>query len=190
MTLDDAATQQALSGVLSDAPFTTPTGSEALLAFLRRWFSESGDLYVERPVVFWLTIVGLLVVLALLLWHIVYSLRTTWRAVRRSGRSVIHRSSEAPLDFSAAHQALAAANYRVAIEQSFALVQRVLASHVDKITPRALLHRVRGELSSDEVGMLERLVEVHEAACYAENDVSADTAREALGVARFFVMRA
>lgn len=106
--------EDALAGLLEDSgvrgalevPPLRPddlAGLEGLIGDAIRWLKDawvwlnSGleALRVESPVLFWLVVAGLLLVLVLLLWHIVWTFRRVFRGVERADVAPQETGSEA-----------------------------------------------------------------------------------------------
>lgn len=205
--LDDLEAQAALDAVLAAPPFDGSSGGSEgvwlrLWQILEDWYEATlSDMYLESPIRFWMLMIVLSLVAAVLIWHLSISLRDVYRSIRRVGEIEIASDVEiVPLSLSGARAALAGSNYRFAVELAWntaatALGRRLLtaqhgaaggvgaSSSTSTRTPRQQARLWRSELTVPSATALDRLVRAHEQACYSGLEPNAELAQAAVTAA-------
>ena len=182
----DPEVEASVRQVLAAPPFSTPSLDSQLLERLAEWYrNHVRDLYLHEPIVFWLSIIGLTLVAALLIWHLAHSTRAVWRALkRRPGVAAEIVSPRAGLRLDGARAALAAGEYRACVERSWqAVVDTFVEATESTETPRGQARLLATRLGRERAASVYQLLAVHEQACYAGVPATAAMAGEALTVA-------
>ena len=115
--------------------------------WIQRWLAFTGDLAINRPVLYWLLLGGLFLVIALLLAHVVWSLRA---ALGARPPEAGEREAGAALDFADEAGRLAAAGrfLEAAHRLQLASIELLLQRHVLELARsepnRTLRQRLRG----------------------------------------------
>jgi hypothetical protein len=191
-SFSDAEAALALAEVLAEPPFTGGLGTEELWRrlwqALWRWYDGLWTgIYNDSPVLFWLALAGLLLVAALLIWHMASSLHMIWRSIRRSGDlPALVAPTVTRQNLDAAENALQRGEHRLAVELAFcAAIQTLLPDKTPRAlcTPRQLARHAERQLDTAGVAVTERLLLAHERACYSGHAVDASAARDALAAA-------
>jgi hypothetical protein len=189
--LSDPRVSETLERVLAGAPFHDLDLRGSLLDPVRDLLHRlSTQLADAPPAVFVATMSGLALVLALLCWHIGYTFRVAWRAVRRQPAEPPLATPLEPADFDALERTLGAGDARLAIELAWQAVVRTLRP-VDHgaLTPRQWARETWPRLEPGARDDLELLLGLHEAACYAGRVPTTTSAAQAVAACRRLVGR-
>jgi hypothetical protein len=171
--LTDERVDASLRHVFDAPPFSTsPGGSSAVLnrAYegLVGWYQGIvGNLYIDNPIVFWLAVLSLSALAALLLSHIAASLWSLWRSLGRVRRATPGATAAPSHAFAAARLAYDEGDYRLAVELAWSSVATAAGSLDPTDTPRRHAVKLRARLDGPRAQLLIRLVATHERACYA-----------------------
>jgi hypothetical protein len=178
--------EASLRQLLAEPPFASSSLDGRLLERLAEWYrSHIQDLYINEPVVFWISVIGLTLVVILLTWHIFTSTRTVWRALRRRPGVARESSPAGPvLQLGGARTALANGDHRACVELCWLAVMDACASPAEVTeTPRSQARRLAARLGPAERVAIHQLLGFHEQACYAGAPTTIAIATDALATA-------
>ena len=178
--------QAAVSDVFAVAPFGKEPVEGRVLGLVRAWYEQdAGDLYLTRPVLFWVSMVGLSLLAALLLWHLAFSLITALRGLLHEAPKVALSPREiSAVDLRHVDISLQRGAYREVVERAWHVVAVALCDvGVRHQTPRYQAQALARVLPSSERVVVHFLVAAHERACYADVAPDAHEAHEVLHAA-------